>query len=609
MTGGTISPADVQHYRIAQQKADVEQDGSLTFTIVVAKAEWHGFDDGKDYESDGQRQLAGVSSPDGYERAEHRVIPSVPRENAIATMNAITPAENEIITQKSQSEGQEGSSDISFQRQNVYDYVTDAPGDTVNIDGTTFNAPSYSYDPETNVYSLSYNLVRPDKVQDLVDSLRAKLGSDPKIHVKNDGNGSYTVSVTGKALQPRHVREWVVEADWFQHQTAEQWIGVATNLTRTVGEGAAEQTIRGFYSEYETDAGTGLLVPVASSWIPLAVVRGDLDADWMGSDPQSQGAGSRAPILYYSIGVDDAKEQRSGVEHDDEHGDGWSGSNWTDPGAATDAADKARSHVLTRVNPRVNGDGTLDLSITRIYPHQRRWEWETKKRCKNDSDWRTVYHVEYRNWPSRHSIESDLLTKFAEEKGIDLDSNDYVYSFSPNVNQFGLVDAANVTIEPIAEGNGNKGSQTAEEGITDGSTYRFYRCGRPVQCRLTPDAAVQKPPFAPALGYFFSVMKTPIYYGAFEEEADAWKAWRGLVGADDNVNGTSVLDGRNSSEPALRGGMWHFKYVGTEVPGPAVYNGWPPVPAGSERSQHTVNPGTPNTLSRKTWELWYQGHS
>lgn len=606
----------VQHYRIAKQKTDIEQDGSLTFTVLVAKTEWHGYDDGKDYENGGQRQLASVSSPDGYGVTEHRVIPSVPRENAIPTMNAIDGDEWSVITQKSQSEGQEGGSDVSFQRQKVYDYIT--PEHTpfvVNVDGTNFNAPDYRYDPETNIYSLSFPQVQKESVQPLIDALRGKLGSDPKIRVVDNGSGSCTVSVTGRALQPRHVKEWVVEADWFQHQTMEQWIGVATNITKDGSDSDSDgDDIKGFYSRYVKNEQTGMLEPVESSWIPLAAVRGDLDADWMGSDPQSKGSGPRAPVLYYSIGVSDAKKQRTDIEHEDEHGDGWGGGDWSDPDDSGDSADKLRSHTITRVHPRVNGDGTLDLSITRIYPHQRKWEWETEKgNGKKDGEWKPVYHIEYRNWPSRHAIKRDIVERWAALKNVDLKSDDWIYHFTPNVNKFGLVDAANVVIEPLFyQSNKSRGDTDDGQGITNGSTYKFYRfIGKPYKARVSPDGVDHAPAFAPLLGYYFGVTKKPIYYGHFTSQQAADEAWASIAGKCGDV-----YDGQESQTVSGSGTNWNFKFVGLWTPSKIVYNGMPPTPADSvEHSRpgpqpaQKVNSNGSQYLTRKTWELWYTGKS
>lgn len=621
-TDATDDTPEVQHYRIAQQKVDVEQDGSLVFTIIVAKAEWHGYDDGKDYEATGggRRQLASVSNPDGYARNEHRVIPSVPRENAIDTMNAIEAGEYETVTQKSQTEGQKGSSDVSFQRGKLYNYYeTDhTPDDVINIDGTEYNAPDYSYDPEHNVYRLTYPLVKAGDVQNLVDHVRGLLGGDPKINIRNDGNGSYTVSVTGKALNPRHVQEWTVEADWFQHQTLEQWIGAAVQLRNGVVTGVDSNTglditanIVGFFTEYTRDQSTHLIVPVQSSFVPIEAIRGDLDAGWMGSQPQHPGSGSGgSPILYYTIGTGDSKQAADPEpEHDDVHGDGWvegTGSmSWTDPDSSTDTQDKARSHVLTQVHLRVNGDGTFDISITRIYPHQRAWEWETEKRSGKGGEWKPVYHIEYRNWPSRKEIKRDLVDRWAALKGVNLNSDEYIFNFSPNVNKFGLVDAANVTIEPLFW-TASK-AKTKDEGdvLEDLSDYRFYaQTGRPTKARVSPDSVDHAPPFAPLLGFYFCVEKLPCYEGTFNDYASAKTAWDALeekYGEADSSSKTPQQVGSST--------RYHFIYRGGWRRGKIAYNGMMPVVAKNQHGQgvgSTTKQGIKG-LSRKTWELWFMG--
>lgn len=611
------APTDktAQHYRIVQQKVDVEQDGSLTFSIAIAKTEWHGFDDGKDYENGGQRQLASVSAPQGYGITEHRVIPSVPRENAIPTMNAIEARnEYEIVTQKSQSEGQDGGSDVSFQRKTLYDYI-DPKHTPKNIGhgtvtGNIFNAPQYSYDPNTNTYRLGWSYVAPSKVQALIDDARAKLGGNPIVRTEYHPEGYYSVSITGKGKEPKHVPEWCVSADWFKHETAESWLGVTVYEVNGVPQG--------FYKEYRKNAdgsyvldGNGNPVPIQSSLVPFAEIRGDLDADWMGSDPQRQGAGPRAAVLHASTGVNDAKV-REPVSHADDHGDGWRGSSWNDPDDSGDYADKARIHAITSVHPRRNDDGSYDISIRRIYPHQRVWEWETEKsNGKKNGDWKKVYHITYRNWPSRHAIQKDIVTRWASEKGINLSGDDYTYSFSPSVNEFGLIDAGNVTIEPLFYNNGGK-SKNGDEGgnVSDRTAYAFEASvGRPRWCYNAPGAAVQKPAFAPLLGFYFHVVREPIVYGTGYKGSDAaqeaFKDWNATIDKYGEPSTDSIAPNPNAN------GVWSWKFVGGKQGSHIWYNGMMPVVAQSEEhSEQSVGSTSKKGckgLSRKTWELWYTG--
>ena len=605
-TANAQTAKQVQHYRIAQQKVDEEQDGSIAFTIAISKAEWHGYDSGTNYEDGGTRQLSSISNAQGYGITEHRVVPSLPRENAIPTMNAITAGPYEVISNKSQTEGQKGSSDVSFDKRKTYDYLSapgtgHTPGDIVDIDGSVFHAPVYAYDPETNVYHLTYPQVNKDKVQQLIDSLRQKLGGDPKIKVSNDGGGVYTVTVTGKGLNPRHVPEWIVSADWFQHETVEQWIGVAF-------EKDSNGNPTGFYSKYEKNA-SGQLVHVPGSLVRIEAVRGDLDANWMGSEPQ-ECYGSTSPILYFTIGTNDAKRQKTGIDHNDQHGDGWSASAWTDPDAVSDTQDKRRSHAITRVHHRINGDDTMDISITRIYPHPLVWEWETEKsNGKRNGEWKTVYHIEYRNWPSRKSIKKDLVERWASLKGVDLESDDWVYHFTPNVNHFGLVDAANVTIEPLFYNDGKGRSKTTDPKIDDASEYKFYRYGgRPMTAKVSPGSAAHTPAFAPLLGYYFGVEKKTILIGhGYATEAAALTEWSKLVN-------TGIINGNESKAPYAVGTgnnqTFSFKYVTGWVLSPVAYNGVPPVPAQSGNHHGQVvnaNGKKAADLSRETWELWFKG--
>ena len=157
----------------------------------------------------------------------------------------------------------------------------------------------------------------------------------------------------------------------------------------------------------------------------------------------------------------------------------------------------------------------MDLTITRIYPHQRSWEWETEKNNgRKDGEWKTVYHIEYRNWPSRQAIKKDLVERWANEKGVQLDGSEYTYSFVPNVNQFGLVDAANVAIEPLFWSSGKKSRNQSDEDLEDASRYRMLRnVGIPTSARLMPKAQDYSPPFAPIAGFYFSFERQPVWHG------------------------------------------------------------------------------------------------
>ncbi len=593
VTSGTAATAGVQHYRIAKQNVEVEQDGSLTFTIAIAKAEWHGYDSGTNYESGGTRQLASIQNPGAWGESEHRVIPSVPRENAISTMNAITAGAHEIISQKNQSEGQKGSSDVSFVREKTFDYNEAKPDGVKNPFGPEFDAPGQNLDPyPRKTYSLTYERVEPNAVGAVIAKAKNLLsGDDAKVSVQYHPGGYYTVRVTGTDKEPRHIEEWVVEADWFHHKTVEQWLGVKV-------EDVGGQ--KGFYFGTQTVNGTE-----SRKFYSINGLRGDLDAGWMGAVPQSG-----TFELDYTSGLGDASVA---VDPQPDHGDvhvtsGWSGSAWTDPDTSTDSNDKGRSHVKTSVRPHVNDDGTWNFTVERIYPHQRVWEWESEKNNgKKSGDWKTVYHIEYRNWPSRKAIHQDLVDRWAKLKGVDLDSDDYTYSFTPNVNQFGLVDAANVTIEPLFWPSDGRGKNGEDGTVTDASRYRFHRFGgRPMKARISPESADSCPAFAPMLGYYFIVQKMPHYYGTgYTTREDRDAAVSGIA-----EGGLTVKEYNGS-------GNFGFEAEGDWVDGSVVYMGLPPVPA-QDASKTTVSQHSkgiahitgailPGNLPRATWERWYTG--
>lgn len=615
LVASTTSPA--QFYRIAQQQVQVEQDGSLSFSIALVRTEWHGADSGTNYEDGGTRQLAGKSNPMGWGVAETRVIPSVPRENAIPTMLGIKASTLKIITGLRQTEGNEGHSDVSFEEGELYNYSTKIPENTYNLLADA-RATSQSYNPYPRpTYSLTYERVDPLSVGTLITHIKSVLGGDPAISVVYHPGGYYTVSARGTGKTPRHIREWIVSADWYHHETVEQWLGV------TVDDAAS-----GFYSEYNDDG-----TPKQASLISFASVRGDLDANWMGSDPSTDTTIEATT----GIGVNSHSALNPQPSHGDAHGEGWTAGSWTDPdtdegnaGGPNDATntgdtpDKARSHVITSVRPHVNEDGTWNFYIQRNYPHQRVHYWETRQE-KEKGDWRPVYHAEYHNWPSRKAIFKDLVKRLADRIGADVTGDDYTWGFNPNVNVHGLVDAADVTIAPVVwnKKSGSNPAEDADDQILDSSTYHWVRTyNRPARARTDPAAADQIPAYHPLLGFYFAVCKHGRYDGSYQAD-----------------HGTEAIEAYNAIEqktaesvpPKFNGKRWVWTAICSPVRSKIIYNGDMPTPedAGVENAEpgeggvtkqdlqttfHGQSVGQGDTLkggvsylSKKTWQYWFEG--
>lgn len=509
----TPSTADVpvQTYRIAKQRIEPDQDGSISFVIALAKTEWHGGDDGRNWEDvdengrHGSRVLAGVSAPQGYGKTEHRVVPAVPRQNAIPTMAGVEPTDPyDLVVEKRQTEGQEGSSDISFQKRRLYNFVDPehTPEGIQNVDGNPFNATSYHFDPNSNTYNLGWTYVAPKDLQKLVDSVRAKLGGNPIVQTEWHTEGYYSVRIRAKGKEPKHVREWMVSADWYKHETLEQWIGVTV---KTRGDDSdSDGEILGFYTRYlRKQDGTydldsnGKLKPDETSFVDFAAIRGDLDANWMGSDPQSLAAVA-SPTVSVTTGAaaggEGDKTLLSGdlaPDHADEHGSGWSGGSWADPDygdgddSAGDASDKGRSHVITRVRPRRNEDGSYDISITRIYPHQRFWEWKLPS-MDNDGDEYETFHFSYINWPSRKAIKDDIIARIKEKVEADWDDG-WAINGGFKVNEFGLIEAPGLSLIPT------KGNDKARVAKARTIQEKFtYTQEHPVRTYRAPDGCDPK---------------------------------------------------------------------------------------------------------------------
>ena len=380
----------------------------------------------------------------------------------------------------------------------------------------------------------------------------------------------------------------------------------------------------GFYADdEESDSDTE-----ANDWHPIDEIRGDLDANWMGSDPQDG-----EPIRYISTGKSDAKDAGHEYDHEDEHGNGWDGSDWDDPDEdegnaggpdasanAGDSPDKARSHVITSVRPHINEDGTWNFVIHRNYPHQRVHYWETRQ-ARKKGDWRPVYHAEYRNWPSRKAIFHDLVERFSEIVGVDVTGEDYTWHFNPNVNVHGLVDAADVTLAPVIwnKRGGKSGSSAADEGIDTSYDYEWGTLPASYKNSLTartdPSAAPQTPAFDPFLGYYFYVRRRPHYDGFFLTRKKARAALAAL----------SI-----STEIHESGSGFSFSYDGAWENG-VVYNGdfpkaennWGGQDAASRKSKMadhfqavwSLNHEDSELLAEKCsahmtvadWEYWFAG--
>lgn len=542
----TPSTADVpvQTYRIAKQRIEPDQDGSISFVIALAKTEWHGGDDGRNWEDvdengrHGSRVLAGVSAPQGYGKTEQRVVPAVPRQNAIPTMAGIEPTDPyDLVVEKRQTEGQEGSSDVSFQKRRLYNFVDPehTPEGIQNVDGNPFNATSYHFDPNSNTYNLGWTYVAPKDLQKLVDSVRAKLGGNPIVQTEWHTEGYYSVRIRAKGKEPKHVREWCVSADWYKHQTLEQWIGVTVETEGSDSGSDGDGEIIGFYSKYERNADGsyklddhGNLIPVPGSLVLFAAIRGDLDANWMGSDPQAIGEGPRRPTVYASTGVANAHTDNLAPEHEDEHGDGWSGDDWSDPDygdgedSAGDAEDKTRSHSIAQVSPRRNEDGSYDISITRTYPHQRYWEYVLPA-MDQDGDEYLTFHMAYRNWASRKAIRADIVSRVkacvaklaTEAGGSAWDWSDgWAIRGGFSVNQFGLVDAPGITLVPT-KSNG-KARVARARTITD---HREFVIEHPVRTTRAPKG--RDPMKVPDNGYWERVDKWHVSEGFTTSSAEA----------------------------------------------------------------------------------------
>lgn len=571
-SGQSAVKCRVPWWRIALQKLDEDktEDGALAFTIVIVKPEWHGS------ETKPHVQTA-VDNP-WFGTVERKVIPSVPRGDAERVLAGVDPgAAYRKLAAKRSSEDPDGRSDITYEGRTTYDYLGGVDGQG-NPDGHTppavilgpagniFNAPEYDYDPERKLYRLGWTYVEPSKLDDLIAFATARLGGNPEIRTQYHEGGYFTLRITGRGKEPEHVAEWMVAADWFKHETLEIWRGVTVEL-----DAAGVPT--GFYTEYEKNAdGTyktdqqGHLIPIGGL-VPFYTIRGDLDANWMGSDAQgyvdpeesSSDSSSRpagSATLWATTGMDhggnggpgDGKELLPPDDHDDHHGNGWNQANseWTDPDGDSpgNAGDKKRLHALTRVSPRRNEDGSYDISITRVYPHQRYWTWTTTQE-NAEGETRDATHYAYRNWPSRKAIETDILDKIKATVGADWDDG-WALTGGISVNEYGLVDAPHLTLAPSWDNDDN---HIKAKG---GTSTALMRIGT-VEKAYTPPAQFVASGTPAADGYYWRTVYKYVYTGTTWTERRATLSMTSLGGPLEGSRGIETV-------PATSSTMKHWKW-------------------------------------------------
>lgn len=561
-SGQSAVKCRVPWWRIALQKLDKDktEDGALAFTIVIVKPEWHG--------REGKPHVQTAVENPWFGTVERKVIPSVPRDDAERVLGGVSAGGDYLkLAAKRSSEDPDGRSDITYERRTTYDYLGGTTGNPPVPDGHTppavilgpagniFNAPEYDYDPERKIYRLGWTYVEPSKLDDLIAFATARLGGNPQIRTQYHEGGYFTLRITGRGKEPEHVSEWMVAADWFKHETMEAWRGVTLELDSAAGAPT------GFYTEYQknsdgtyaTDA-NGHLIPTGGL-VPFATIRGDLDANWMGSD--AQGTVTRTAtgdeVRWITTGMDaggtggtgDGKIAATPDDHDDFHDNGWNAADteWTDPDGSTpgNAGDKKRLHVLTRVSPRKNEDGSYDISITRVYPHQRYWEWTTEQESSS-GDTREAQHFAYRNWPSRKAIKDDILDKIKALVGEDWDDG-WAITGSVSVNEFGLVDAPNLTLAP--SWNNENGHIKAK-----GGTYYTDFVIPVMERTYTPPKQFKDDLESPEDGFWWRMVTKTVQTGTTWVEKRAWDA---VKVACEGTRGVEVV-------PATAHTMKHWKW-------------------------------------------------
>ena len=215
-------------YRIALMRTDKqEEDGLLSFTIVLQKPEWHGKD------KPNARRTMATQNPNGPGMAKETVIPSVPREAAEQVAADAQPDAGQTIVSASVTEGEAGSSDIRLHQapEWKFDGTKDGPPPRVvsSLDGKDIPATSLRHTSTAmeDAWDAHFENLDPSRVTALISEVSAKLapnGGAGRVVVKGisqTGPGTYTVDLHAEGVEKKVYDEWVATAT-HTSETSEQ---------------------------------------------------------------------------------------------------------------------------------------------------------------------------------------------------------------------------------------------------------------------------------------------------------------------------------------------------------------------------------------------------
>ena len=513
-TGTEAVKCRVPWWRIALQKLDEDktEDGALAFTIVITKPEWHG--------SELKPHVhTGSGNPLGWGQTETRVIPSVPRADATRVMEGVESPDHRLVSRLSQSERADGDADVSYDLRRVFDYdgtgdENDLPPGTQPVDGIAEPTVEHSQSPGTGrqAWVLHIPAVNPESVGTAIDGLRAKLaavGARPtKVDARLGADRAYEITVYGSGSRPTVIRSWLSAVEWFDHTKETLLFGYRLTDIQTDADGR----------EYV---------------LPLAL---DDETGEPYIDPQTN---------WWAFDANGDKIYLGG----------WLDASWEDPydpsgDTDNDAADKLRTHALTREQRSVNDDGSFDSRLTEETPHKRYWTWEDQESRGRKT--RTVKHEVWRNWPSRKALAADIVGTNLGTKQVDV---------SISINKYGLVDATRTEAPAWRSVSVAQGATFTEDAdVTWTELEKAYR--KPGSSANLSDT--------PAEGYYWRLV---------EYTANIGRTSGGATDATQHMNAAAVGTSTGKPGPGSKvwperqnnvdtiGSVWAWKCVTSVSPG------------------------------------------
>jgi len=210
----------VPWWRIVTQRVEEDraEDGTLAFTVVIQRPEWHGGSAGTAPEALAQ------GSPGGWGASEAGVVPSVPQDDAARVMGeaaAAAPAGGMRVTGVERTVGEDGRSDVTVRKGRAWTWAGgDKPPATIALDGVEATDVRHVTTARRAEWDVAFEQLDGAAVQDLIAAVTTQLasaqGSVTVKGVTQDRDGFYRLAMHAEGVQMREFAEWLQTGDFFQ---------------------------------------------------------------------------------------------------------------------------------------------------------------------------------------------------------------------------------------------------------------------------------------------------------------------------------------------------------------------------------------------------------